>query len=99
MLRNLLLRPPWFFLVSSLAALIVQLNSGWRGVLVYDHFALGQHQYWRAWTGHWVHFGWPHFIADGGLFFILGWLIERRHPWFSRLALVLMPPFISAALY
>ena len=98
-IRTYLSRPPWFFLAGSVAAIVIQLNPSWRGVLIYDRSALQHHEYWRAWTGHWVHFGWPHFVADGGLFFILGWILERRHPWFSRLSLFLMPPFISLAIY
>ncbi len=97
--RQTLARPPWLFLAGSAAALLVQLHPGWRDALVYDRGALRSHEFWRLWTGHWVHFGWPHFVADAGLFFILGWLMERSHPWFSRTALLLMPPFISAALY
>lgn len=90
---------PWTYLTLSAVALVVQFNPGWRDALIYDRAEVGQGQYWRVWTGHWVHFGWPHFVADAGLFFIMGWLLERSHPWFSRLALVLMPPFIIAVLY
>lgn len=89
---------PWTFLVLAAVALVVQLNPAWRDFLLYDRTALAAGEIWRAWTGHWVHFGWPHFLADTGLFLILGWLLERRHPRFSRWSLLLMPPFIAAAL-
>ncbi len=46
-----------------------------------------------------MHFGWPHFLADAGLFLILGWLLAARHPWFSRIGLAAMPVFVSAVLY
>jgi rhomboid family GlyGly-CTERM serine protease len=92
-------RVPWLYLALFVVALVVQLHPCWRGALIYDRAALGRGEFWRAWTGHWVHFGWPHFVADGGLFLIMGWLLERSHPWFSRLALVCMPPFIALALY
>ena len=82
---------PWTYLVLSAVALIVQLNPAWRDALLYDRGAVARGEWWRLWTGHWVHFGWPHFVADAGLFLIMGWLLERTHPWFSRLALVLMP--------
>ncbi|MBI2517854.1 MAG: rhombosortase [Opitutae bacterium] len=81
------------------AALLIQLVPGWRDVLLYDRAALARGEWWRVWTGHVVHFGWPHFIADVGLFVILGWWLEARHPWFSRLALVFMPLFVSAVIY
>lgn len=92
-------RKPWVFGAVFLAALIIQLNPDWRGRLLYDRSGLEQGELWRAWTGHLVHFGWGHFIADAGLLFILGWLLEARHPVFSWLALGLMPPFISAVLF
>ncbi len=83
----------------ALAALVIQLHGGWREALVYQRDALAAGQWWRIWTGQLVHFGWPHFIADGGLFVILGWLLERPHPRASRFALVAMPVVITAALY
>lgn len=33
--------------------------------LAYDRSALQAGQVWRAWTGHLVHFGWQHAVADG----------------------------------
>lgn len=99
-LRSLLPGPlPWTFLALSAGVLVIQLNPPWREALLYDRGALGRSEWWRIWSGHLVHFGWPHWVADAGLFFILGWLLEARHPWFSRLALVLMPAFISAVLW
>ncbi|MFI5356112.1 MAG: rhombosortase [Opitutales bacterium] len=90
---------PWTFLVLAGAALVVQWHPGWREGLVYERSAIARGEVWRAWTGSWVHFGWPHFVADTGLFLIMGGLLERRHPWFSRLAVGLMPPFIALAIY
>ena len=90
---------PWAFLAVSLAALVIQLNPAWRDALLYDRPALVRGEWWRIWTGHLVHFGWPHFVADAGLCFILGWLLEPRHPWFSRISLVVMPVFISAVIW
>jgi len=91
--------PPWVFLAVSVAVLIMQLNPAWRDALLYDRSALARGEWWRIWTGHLVHFGWPHFVADAGLLFILGWLLEARHPWFSYTALVVMPAFISAVIW
>ena len=99
-LRSLLrARPPWIFLAVTVVALVVQLNPHWRGALLYDRTVLANGEFWRAWTGHLVHFGWSHFFADAGLLFVLGWMLEAKHPWFSRVAFVLMPPFISAIVY
>lgn len=98
-LLTLLRRPPWFFLVLAAGSLLIQLAPAWRDPLLYDRAAIAGGEWWRIWTGHLVHFGWPHFIADAGLFVIMGWLLHERHRWFSHAALLAMPLFISAALY
>jgi rhomboid family GlyGly-CTERM serine protease len=90
---------PWTFLAAAVAALVIQLNPAWRPTLLYDRSALAAGEFWRVWTGHFVHFGWPHFLADVGLWLILGWLLVARHPGFSRLSLWTMPVFVSAVLY
>jgi rhomboid family GlyGly-CTERM serine protease len=90
---------PWTFLVMGLAALIIQFFPAWRDGLLYDRDALQAGQWWRIWTGHLVHFGWGHFVADAGLFLILGAQLQVRHACFARLALLLMPAFVSAVIY
>ena len=92
-------RVPAIYLVLGLAAFVFQLNPGWRDVLIYERAAIAAGEWWRLWTGHLVHFGWPHFFADTGLFLLLGWSFGAKHPWASRLGFVLMPPFIASALY
>lgn len=89
---------PWVFLVVTVAAVVIQCNTAWRPLLIYDRNAVVQGEWWRIWTGHLVHFGWPHFVADAGLFLILGRLIERVHPVISRAALVVMPVVICATI-
>jgi rhomboid family GlyGly-CTERM serine protease len=98
-LSSHLRRPPWLFLALATVALVFQFIPGWRDHLLYDRAAIAGGDWWRIWTGHLVHFGWPHFIADAGLFLILGWLLAAQHPGFTRTALVVMPAFISATLY
>ncbi len=98
-LQSLPRRLPWTFLACAAAALVIQFNPAWRAALLYDREGLATGELWRVWTGHFVHFGWPHFIADTGLLLILGWLLEARHPLFSRVALIALPAFISAVLY
>ena len=90
---------PWVFLVLTIAAMVVQLNPGWEPRLIYDRTAVAQGETWRLWTGHLVHFGWPHFIADAGLFLILGRLLERQHPVACYVSLVGMPLAIAVAMY
>ena len=86
------------FLIITAAAVVIQFNPGWRGWLLCDWDAIAAGEWWRIWTGHLVHFGWPHFVADAGLFLILGRLLERQHPVISRLALFVMPVVILAAI-
>jgi rhomboid family GlyGly-CTERM serine protease len=90
---------PLLFAAVVVAALVVQLNPGWRDILIYDRSAIGSGEIWRLWTGHLVHFGWSHFIADAGLLAILGHALGRTHAYFSRLAFAVMPLFISLCLY
>ncbi len=92
-------RPPWLVLTAALLAFVVQLVPAWRGALLYDHAAIGRGEWWRLWSGHFTHFGWPHFLVDTGLLLIVGYFSEFRHPWFTRLGLVLMPLFVSASMY
>lgn len=90
--------PPIFFGLA-VGALLVQANPAWREVLIYDRTAIGGGEFWRMWTGHLVHFGWPHFLVDVGLFLILGGMLEREQPRLAFTSLMMMPLFISGALY
>ena len=90
---------PWASWGIVLVATIIQLLPGSRAMLIYDRTGLGGGEIWRAWTGHLVHFGWPHLVVDAGLLAILGWAGERHYPAFTRWGLLLMPPFVSAAIY
>lgn len=96
---GLLSKTPWVFVCASVVALLIQLNPAWRSALIFDRYALQQHELWRLWSGHWVHFGWAHFAADTALLLILGVWAERHHRRFAYLSLLLMPLFISACIY
>lgn len=89
----------WAYLAIFAVALAAQLQPAWREALIYDRTSLAAGEWWRIWTGHAVHFGWPHFIADGGLLLIIGATIGREYPRDSLLGFILMPPVIAAVLY
>ena len=89
---------PWTFILVTLVSLLIQCVPGWRPVLLYDHAAIAHGQGWRLWTGHLVHFGWPHFVADAGLFLILGFMLRTQCRLFP-LVLLVLPAVISAAVY
>jgi rhomboid family GlyGly-CTERM serine protease len=92
-------RLPRLFTCVAAAALLIQLHPDWRGAFVYDRGAIAGGQLWRLWTGHLVHFGWAHFVTDGGLFVILGFLIEPRFPRLCGPALAILPAIIAASLF
>ncbi|HEY8995742.1 MAG TPA: rhombosortase [Lacunisphaera sp.] len=96
-----LLQPPWpwFILLAAATSLIIQLFPGSREHLLYDRAAIAGGDWWRIWTGHLVHFGWPHLVVDAGLLLIVGWIAEKDYPRFMRIALLLMPAFISASMF
>ncbi|HEX2862390.1 MAG TPA: rhombosortase, partial [Lacunisphaera sp.] len=96
-----LLRPPWPWLVLglALASFVIQLLPAWRATLLYDRDAIARAELWRIWTGHLVHFGWPHLVVDVGLLLIVGTIAEKQHAAFTRLAFVLMPAFISGCMF
>lgn len=90
---------PWLAIGAVLASLALYFVPGAREALLYDRAALLAGQWWRAWTGHWIHFGWPHLVVDTGLLAVVGWIAGRQHPVFLRLALLLMPPFVSLSMF
>lgn len=92
-------RPAWYFLAVAAAALAVQAWPAAREALIYDRGAIAAGQLWRVWTGHLVHFGWPHFCADTGLLLIIGWTIGREFPRASWVGLLALPPVISATVF
>lgn len=91
--------PPWFYTAAFLCALLVQLVPAWREALIYERSAVAHGELWRIWTAQIVHFGWPHFVADGGLLLIIGWTLGREFPRDSWIGLLAMPPVICAVLY
>lgn len=97
--RGVATRLPWMFAAVALIALIVQCHPDWRSILLFDHAAISRGQWWRLWTGHLVHFGWPHFVADAGLFLILGFMLGRQQARLFPATLALLPAAISAAVY
>lgn len=96
-IRRLL--PPPAYLAAAAATFAIQCVPDWRPALLHDRTALSAGELWRAWTGHFVHFGWPHFFVDAGLFLILGGLLRQEHARFAHASLLLLPPFISAAIH
>lgn len=51
--------------LAAVCCVFAWLPDGVAAGLAYDRHALLAGQVWRAWTGHLVHFGWQHALADG----------------------------------
>lgn len=92
-------RFPWGFLLVALASAISILAPAWRDNLVYDRHAVEAGQLWRLWTGNIVHFGWLHFLADTGLWLIIGWFVERAYPCVTRVSIFLIPLAVTGAVF
>ena len=90
-----LLKPrllPWLFLPGGVLALAIQAQPSWAHALVYDRAAILHGEWWRLWTGNFVHFGWLHFALDTGLWFLIGWtLVYNYKNRLNAAALALMP--------
>lgn len=92
-------RLPWLYLAICVVATFAVAIPSIRPALVYNRAAIAQGELWRIWTGHIVHFGWPHGLADGSLFVLIGWYLERTQRTFSYWSLLLQPMVVSAALF
>jgi rhomboid family GlyGly-CTERM serine protease len=90
---------PWGFLLVAAASALSILAPAWRETLLYHRDAIQAGEFWRLWTGNIVHFGWLHFIADTGLWLIIGWFVEREHPVAARVSLPLIPLAVTGAVY
>ena len=94
---------PWSFLGLAVAAVAIQIagafGPSWSAALIFDRDAIAAGQVWRLWTGHLVHFGWPHCAVDTAVLLYLGWVIAWPHLAVRRGALIVLPLFISGAIY
>jgi rhomboid family GlyGly-CTERM serine protease len=90
---------PWGFLLVAAFSAVSILMPAWRHLLVYDRNAVQAGELWRLWTGNIVHFGWLHFLADTGLWLIIGWFVEREHPRTARITIFFIPLAVTGAVY
>jgi rhomboid family GlyGly-CTERM serine protease len=71
--------PPWRTLLLTAVALALYLMAGAAPELwVYDRLAIGQGEWWRLISGHWVHSDLEHATWDIGALLVLGLLFESR---------------------
>ncbi len=67
-------------LLVSVAGFLFFAGQGDAGflALLYSRAGLADGELWRLFTGHLMHFSWPHLAADIGAFLLLGVVIERE---------------------
>ncbi|ATC64123.1 rhombosortase [Nibricoccus aquaticus] len=98
--ENITLRSlPWGFLAVAVASTISIAMPAWREALLYNRTGIEAGEAWRLWTGNFVHFGWLHFVADTGLWLIIGWFVERAHPTAARVSIPLCALAVTGAVY
>ncbi len=91
-------RHQWATLLVAGAALTVAVFPRLAEPLLYRRDELLAGQLWRLWTGHLVHFGWRHLVADAAVLLLAGLWLEPLAPRSTRLFLALAPLAISALL-
>lgn len=85
-------------LLAVVPALLPWLIPATHGALLYDRTAILRGEWWRLWTGHWVHFSFSHLAWN--LAVLLGaaaWLEHLRPGWLLHYTLV-GAPLISLVL-
>lgn len=86
------------FVLYVCPALLLWLAPGIRDPLLYDRTAILHGEWWRLWTGHWVHFSASHLAWNLAVLLGAGVWLERLQPGrLLHLALV-AAPLISLAL-
>ena len=53
---------------------------------------------WRLWTGHLIHYGWNHALANGAALLVPWILVAPRDRWRLALATAFIPPLLSLLL-
>ncbi len=97
--QRLRLGRSWATLLVAAAALAAFAFPVLGEMLLYRRSELEAGQLWRLWTGHLVHFGWRHLLADLAVFIATGVWLESFAPRVTRLFLAFAPLAISGLLY
>lgn len=67
-------------LLFALPAAFLMFAPGWHGWLLLDRDGLLQGEWWRLWTGHWVHFSGSHLTWNLAVLLAAGAWLESVHP-------------------
>ncbi len=98
--KNLILQrsKPWATVVVVGLALVAFCSNRLGELLIYRRSLILGGQFWRAWSGHIVHYGWSHLIWDLAVFIPTGLWLEHLHARAARLLYLLAPLLISQTL-
>jgi rhomboid family GlyGly-CTERM serine protease len=89
---------PWATGLAALLAVVVQLHPSWMPALIYERTAVQQGEWWRLWTGNFVHLNASHLGWNLLVLVPAGTWVERLAPWRTRILLLAGPAFIGAML-
>jgi rhomboid family GlyGly-CTERM serine protease len=79
-------------LLFALPATLLWLAPATHAPFLYDRVAISHGEWWRLWTGHWVHFSASHLLWNLVVMLVAGAWLERLQPgWLLRLALIVSP--------
>lgn len=91
------LRVPLLLFVGP--AIAIGFAASRQDALWFDRVALARGEWWRLWTGHWVHFSWTHAAWNLGVLLAAGTWLERRRPAALLLYTLVAAPLMSALLW
>lgn len=83
--------------MAGIAAVLFVAESLAEGAF-YLRTGIFEGQWWRLWTGHWVHYNASHFGWNLLVFLPVGIWAERIAPWVTRVFLSLAPAIVSVLL-
>lgn len=85
----------WPVLLGVVPAGLSWLTPAATDLLLYDRSAILQGEWWRLWTGHWVHFTLSHLAWNAGVLLGAGTWLERVQPGSLLRYILLAAPLMS----
>ncbi len=89
---------PWATVLVAVLALILTVSRAWEQAWIFDRPAILHGEWWRLWTGNFVHFGALSLWGNLAVLVPAGIWVERIAPGRTRWMLALAPGLIGALL-
>jgi rhomboid family GlyGly-CTERM serine protease len=90
---------PWATIITVVVAVIIFESPGADRALVYDRLRIHDGEWWRVFTGAWVHFSSSHLLWNLAVLVPAGIWCERLAPGRTRWLLLLAPVVIGGIVY